>query len=165
MTRKAKKQPSQNAIVRRIIVRVIKKTGATLFEVAALFLETKYKGVRLIKKGEIRKIVARLLHEGELERQSNNCYKLTQFGIVRALPEIKRELSNDDKVRILVFDIPERERKRRDCFRRHIRMLGFNPHQKSVWISYENCEDWIEELVDYHKVGDYVSLYIGKHIW
>jgi len=110
------------------------------------------------------RLICYLRNQGEIEEVGEGYYRLTNKGVVRSLPYIRRKLTRDGKLRILVFDIPEKEKKRRNYFRRHIRLLGFRPFQKSVWISYENCEDWIEKLVDYHKVGDWVALYIGEHV-
>jgi len=160
-----KSSVNRTAIVRRVIIQSLKNTGSWIFDLAVIPLETKYKGFRLAKRGELRKILARLIYQKEIEKCNPNRYRLTQLGMIKALPEIKKELVHDGKTRILVFDVPESERKRRDHFRRHLKLLGFKKHQQSVWISYEDCEAWIEQLVDYHKVGNYVSLYIGEHVW
>jgi len=165
MAQSTKKQPNRRDVFRRTIVRLVKNVASGLIDLTALPLETRYKGVRLMKKGEFRKIFSRLLYEGEIEVLDKNKYKLTALGVVRTLPEIKKELVQDGKVRILVFDIPETKRSVRDKFRRHIRTLGFKKHQQSVWVSEYDCENWMLKVIDYHKVGDYVSLYIGNHIW
>ncbi len=159
-----KTKNTQRNIVRRLIIRAIKHTGAGLFEFFTIPLTTRYKGMRLLDPRQVQKIVDRLIYEQELEPKGKY-YRLTQLGAVRMLPIIKKELAVDGKIRILVFDIPEGERKLRDRFRRHIKMLGFKQHQLSVWISRYKCEDWIEDLVDYHDVEGYVSLYVGEHIW
>ena len=105
------------------------------------------------------------MDQGELTRQSHNRYKLTEKGVIKLLPMIKPALARDGKVRILVFDVPENRKLCRDRFRRHIRMLGFTLHQKSVWVSRYNCEKWLLKVADYHRIKDCVSLYIGEHVW
>jgi DNA-binding transcriptional regulator PaaX len=152
-------------IVRRAIVRALKCVGAGLFEFTTLPLTIKYKGGRLLTPGQVRKIVNDLLYEGELKQLPNKRYRLTPLGVARVLPIVNRSLTTDGQIRIIVFDVPESERRRRDRFRRHIKLLGFKQHQKSVWVSRYNCEDWLTAIIDYHQVGNYVSLYIGNHIW
>ncbi len=165
MTKYTRKQPSRRDLVRRRVLDLAGGMAVTLIDLAALPLEIRYKGVRLMKKGEFRKIFSRLLDEGELERVARSKYKLTTLGVTRALPEISRQLAGDGKIRVLVFDVPEDKRDMRDAFRRHIKLLGFKKHQQSVWVSRYRCEDWLEQLLDYHKIGSYVSLYIGEHVW
>lgn len=118
-----------------------------------------------MKKNEFRKIFSNLLHEDEIEKVEGNKYRFTTLGTTRALPEIHKKLAEDGRIRVLVFDVPEDKRSLRDAFRRHIKLLGFKKHQQSVWVSHYSCEDWLEQLLDYHKAGKYVSLYIGEHIW
>lgn len=147
--------------VRASIADLIIDAKDLVFDIGELIDSYGYRGVYQ----KLRQSLYRLDRRGEIKRKSGDKYQLTKFGVVKLLPKIRRHLAKDKKVRILVFDIPETEKKRRDHFRRHIRMLGFKLHQKSVWVSYENCEQWLLPIIHYHKVGKYVSLYIGKHIW
>lgn len=41
----------------------------------------------------------------------------------------------DGKWRLIIFDIPERRRSRRDFLRQELRALGFHQLQKSAWVS------------------------------
>lgn len=165
MVNKIKNRINNKSIVRRVILDLLKKGAIATFDLAAIFLETKYKGFRLIEKGAIRRAVYELIKDDELVDSGNQRYRFTNLGIVRALPEINKVLKNDGKLRILVFDIPEEKRILRDRFRRQIKELGFKKHQQSVWISRYDCENWMLKVIEYHKVGAYVSLYIGEHIW
>lgn len=160
----AKLQPSRRDIARGIIVQHLKGITLNIVDFATLPLRTNYKGVRLMKQNEFRKIFANLLNEQEIKRVKPNQYKITSFGVIKALPVIERHLAKDGRIRILVFDVPEKERKRRDAFRRHIKLLGFTKHQQSVWVSKYDCENWLEKLLDYHKMGKYVSLYLGIQV-
>lgn len=148
--------------IRKLIIVALKDLSSLVFDLATLPLIIRYKGSRGRTLGSL---VNYLATRGEIEKVGKSKYRLTDFGIVKSLPYIRKRLTSDGRVRVLVFDIPERERKKRDRLRCHLRLLGFKPVQKSVWISYEDCEHWIETLVNYHKVGNYVSLYVGKHIW
>lgn len=109
--------------------------------------------------------MCQLVNQGELIRQSKNRYQLTDKGMLKVLPMIKPHLAKDGLMRVLVFDVPEDRRLLRDRFRRHINLLGFQMHQKSVWVSKYDCEKWLLKIADYHGVKNYVSLYIGEHIW
>ncbi|MFA5009635.1 MAG: hypothetical protein WC553_00135 [Patescibacteria group bacterium] len=156
---------SQRDYLRRAIIAALLKAGAGVFEFFTLPLTVRYKGSRLLTKAQVHKIVNKLIYEGELIRTKDDRYQFTAFGTTRILPFIHPILARDGNLRILVFDVPESERRRRDCFRHHIRFLGFTLHQRSVWVSKFKCEDWIDRLVDYHKMGDWVSLYIGKQVY
>lgn len=111
------------------------------------------------------RIMCQLVDQNELTRQSQTRYKLTGKGVMKLLPSVRPHLAKDGKVRILVFDIPETRRLHRDRFRQHIKMLDFQLHQKSVWVSKYNCERWLLAIADYHGVKDCVSLYVGEHVW
>jgi hypothetical protein len=159
-----KLKPSRREVVREILIRHLKGAILGFIDLAAIPLETSYKGSRPMKRGEFKKIFANLLNEQEIERIRPNKYRMTSLGVIQALPVIERHLAKDDKMRVLVFDIPENKRKQRDTFRRHIKLLGFKKHQQSVWVSKYDCESWLTELLDYHKLGDYVSLYLGVQV-
>ncbi len=52
-----------------------------------------------------------------------------------ALQDFTFDLSKPDGItRLLIFDIPEDERKKRDWLRAQLVAVGFKPLQKSVWI-------------------------------
>lgn len=51
-----------------------------------------------------------------------------------AAPPVFSEDESDGTVRIVTFDIPERERKKRDVLRECLKMIGFRQLQKSVWM-------------------------------
>lgn len=58
--------------------------------------------------------------------------------------EIKRERKSDGITRLVVFDIPEQERKKRDIIRSELIGCGFRSLQKSVWIGeYPLTKDFI----------------------
>lgn len=53
----------------------------------------------------------------------------------------------DNVLRIVTFDIPERQRGKRDWIRENLRLIDFMPLQKSVWIGYSPLpEDFLEDL-------------------
>lgn len=68
----------------------------------------------------------------------------------------------DAKWRILIYDIPEREKSGRERLRHFIRQLGFGMVQRSSWIS---CYDYLAILGEFfndEKISDYICIYEGK---
>lgn len=64
----------------------------------------------------------------------------------------------DKKWRIVLFDVPEKDRKFRDVLREHLRELKFYKLQHSVFISPYPCEKQLLELVALYKVGSFVRI-------
>ncbi len=77
------------------------------------------------------------------------------------LEEMKLKIPKkwDNHWRIIMYDIPNRQRKASDAFRRKIREMGLYQLQKSVWISPYAC---LEELEFLCSVFD---LNIDRHIF
>ncbi|MAF79758.1 hypothetical protein CL629_01630 [bacterium] len=58
-----------------------------------------------------------------------------------------KSLRERDKNMIIAFDIPESERRKRDWLRVELRLLGFDPIQKSVWFGpYPLPREFIQSL-------------------
>lgn len=72
--------------------------------------------------------------------------------------EIKKPARWDNKWRIVIFDIPEKQRKLRDVFRKQLKHLEFHELQHSVWIHPYNCVGEIQYLIDFYNVSKYVHL-------
>jgi DNA-binding transcriptional regulator PaaX len=65
--------------------------------------------------------------------------------------KISRPKRWDNKWRIIVFDIPERQKYSRDCIRILFKKIGLVKLQKSVWIYPFPCENVIElAKTNYH---------------
>lgn len=100
-------------------------------------LSIKYKGVDY---AAIFNLAQRLRKSGYLEisKETNKkFFKLTPKG--RNLTELIKFSFGykkwDGKWRVLIFDIPEKTRGRRDFLRRRLKELGFKQLQQSVWIT------------------------------
>jgi virulence-associated protein VapD len=64
-----------------------------------------------------------------------------------AFPMPAYALEKDSVIKIVVFDIPERERKKRDWLRVALHQLGFRMLQRSVWIGRTKIpEDFLSDL-------------------
>lgn len=64
--------------------------------------------------------------------------------------------------RIIIFDIPEKDRKGRDFLRSKMQDLGFYTLQKSVLVTPWECRDEIDFIKHFYGLGDYVNLIKAK---
>jgi len=66
-------------------------------------------------------------------------------------------------MRIVCFDIPEKERKKRRWIREELLSLEYQPLQKSVWVGFAPLpEDFFEDL-DLLSLRDHIHLFsVGK---
>ncbi|KKP31830.1 MAG: hypothetical protein A2312_01105 [Candidatus Staskawiczbacteria bacterium RIFOXYB2_FULL_32_9] len=55
----------------------------------------------------------------------------------------------DKKIRVVIFDIPNSQRIKRNAFRGKLKELGFYSTQKSVWLHPYECKDQIKILMDF----------------
>lgn len=82
-----------------------------------------------------------------------NQYQLTRKGKMEIL---KYRIQNkrrkwDGKWRLVIFDVPEEKRGRRNTLRNRLRYLGFKELQKSVWVYPYEAEKELRELLKiYH---------------
>ncbi len=91
-----------------------------------------------------------------IEKKNKNIYMfLTKEGEKEAgryqLNEmyIKKPKKWDKKWRLIIFDIPENHRIKRDLFRGKLKELGFYQLQKSVWVYPYSCQKEINLLRDF----------------
>ena len=85
--------------------------------------------------------------------------KITQQGwekIQSLLPVYKRPGSWNGQWHLVVFDVPERLRRKRDLLRDKLMALNFGMLQKSVWLSPFDYLEIIDKLVDFYKISPYV---------
>ena len=115
--------------------------------------------------------IKRLEERGYIDKgimENEVCIKLTELGAKRlgekrnsrkekALLNLKDKTDKwDGKWRVVIFDIPEVNKRIRQALRETLKVLGFWPLQKSVWISKKN---YTKELREW--IGD---LGLSKHI-
>ena len=70
----------------------------------------------------------------------------------------------DLKWRIVLFDIPEDEREKRDAFRKHLTHLGLRKLQHSAGITPFDCENEIDFIVELLDIKKYVRFIVASHI-
>ena len=100
----------------------------------------------------------RLRKEGciEVQKKNHQIYiRLTEEGRKRAGIyqindlKVKRPKRWDRKWRLVLFDIEELQRTKREAFRGILKNLGFKPLQQSVWMYPYECRDEIALLRDF----------------
>lgn len=69
--------------------------------------------------------------------------------------KIKRPKKWDGKFRMMIFDIPEDERKKRDLLRCGLRRIGFKIVQRSVYIYPFECKKEVDLICDWYEVKKY----------
>jgi len=75
------------------------------------------------------------------------------------LPSTRYEKKEENTIKIVVFDIPEKEKNKRDWLRSVLKNLNFNMVQKSVWMGKSKLpEEFIEDL-DYLNILSYVEIF------
>ena len=78
--------------------------------------------------------------------------------------EIPRPKQWDRKWRIILFDIPEDERKLRDALRRHFKVLGCHEFQKSVFVHPFECRNEIDFLIEFYHARRFVRFVVAHEI-
>lgn len=68
----------------------------------------------------------------------------------------------DKKWRLLIYDIPEKYRHKRDALRVFIAQLGFGKVQGSCWVSPYDLSLKLHEFCKKQKIVDYICIYEGK---
>lgn len=107
---------------------------------------------RPLKKSALSQSLRRLRLKGLIDLEKTNrkkIFRLTNEGKSAAL--MGKALSNnkwDGKWRIVIFDIPEKQRKIRDVLRSRLKVWEFKAIQKSVWA---NKKDITKPLKDFIK--------------
>ena len=70
----------------------------------------------------------------------------------------------DRYFRMIVFDIPENKRSSRDSLRNKLKELNCVKYNDSVWVYPFPCEDEINFIANYWKVGKYVQFVLVKDL-
>ena len=109
--------------------------------------------------------VAQLKKNGFLVgRKLNNRtgYLLTEKGELRVFSIRLRQLPlrklPHGQWLMVLFDIPESLRRKRDRLRRGLRFLGFTSFQRSIWISRYDQHDALARRIRFHRLRPYVKI-------
>lgn len=111
-----------------------------------------------LKKSALSEAIKRLREKGFIEKEIKDgkvILKLTNLG-KEALGEPSEEW--DGKVRIVIFDIPEKKRVVRDLLRRKLKNWGFKKWQLSVWITKRNVTEKLRSLISELGIEQWVAV-------
>lgn len=104
-----------------------------------------------------------------IKRVGGNNYRVTNKGIKRinyskffrlALSKKKK----DEFLRVVVFDIPEKQKVKRELLRRKLKEFDFQMIQKSVFVSEYVCEKELLELCKILNLRKEVQIILAKNI-
>lgn len=171
------------------LYKFLKLTGDALNEIASMsshsfftrigrwsypnYLGIKKREENKLGKERVVRLIKYLKYNGYLYVQKDknkNAIILTPKGAEKIL-EIKRKIKGptltkrkDGKWQMVIFDIPEDIRKRRDYFRAGLKRLKYQQLQQSIWICpYDVLKD-TQELIKYFKLGSFVRLLLIEEI-
>ncbi len=85
------------------------------------------------------------------------CYKLDEMKI----PKPSRW---DRKWRVILFDIPEKQKRLRDALRMQLQRLGLKEFQKSVFVHPYECRNEIDFVIELYNARPYVRFVEAAHI-
>lgn len=124
-----------------------------------------------IEKQKFYSLLNHLKRQGLVEKNSNSSgilWKITAAGLdkLKLFEErggVDYEIARDDKLKIVLFDIPEKEKWKRAWIREALKFLRFKMLQKSVWIGKSRIpERFLEDLRTRHLLGCVHILEVGK---
>ncbi len=127
-------------------------------------LDRKYL-IRLIKEFKYERLV-----DFKENRDGTIKIVLTEDGTKKVLKynidEIKIKLPKqwDKKWRLVIFDIPDKKKQRRELLRSKLKELGFMLYQKSVFVLPYECENEINFVTEFFQLRPYVRLVTATKI-
>jgi CRISPR-associated endonuclease Cas2 len=110
--------------------------------------------IDIVEEGNKAKIY--LLEKGQ--------YKVITRSIKLLLDFKKKKKKWDGRWFMVFFDVPENERKKRDHLRQYLKMLGFYPYQKSVYIFPFECKKEVELIKRIVEGAKYLKYIIAEEI-
>jgi len=123
-----------------------------------------------IAEQTVRQALSRMVAQAWLSRSRENgraCYGLTERGaqrIAQIAPRIYEAAAEwDGRWRVVIYNIPERDRGRRDRLRKDLTLLGLAPLSTAVWISPRDVRAEILALARERTLAGGVQLFVGDY--
>lgn len=137
----------------------------TLGEISATIVETPYGNLRLRPRVTYYKTLKNLESHGfvkKIRRNYVNYYSLTTTGRELLHKKINKVRRSDGLSTIVIFDIPEDKSKQRTLFRRYLQQNDFILLQKSVFISPNQIQPELKEVIKELKLDNFVTVIDGR---
>jgi len=116
----------------------------------------------------IRQSLWRLRKAGFIEKKEKN-YFFTEKGKIIANHILKRKkiISKkwDGKYRLVIFDIPEKNKKTRDWLRQELYLIGYKKLQESVLIGRHPLPEDLISSIKQNKIGNFVNYVLADKIY
>lgn len=126
---------------------------------------TKPKLRRILKRLEKRKLISidgrgdkiqvKVLEGGRI--------KVIKYS-VKSLLEAKKNRKWNKRWFMVVFDVPEAERNKRDYLRKFLHDIGFYPYQQSVYVFPYECEEEVKLIKRIVEGGKYISYIVAERL-
>ena len=114
---------------------------------------------RLRKDGLVREVKGAGTPSLKLTERGREYLKKLHIRRAHAMPIAMYAPKSDDVLKIVIFDIPERERKKRGWLRSALRNLEFTMLQRSVWVGKVKLpERFLQDLQNLH-ITSYVEIF------
>lgn len=130
-----------------------------------------YKQIKSHQKQIISSSLGRLMAKGWISNTKKNnitTYQISNAGqdqLDNNLANLRlyKATNNYDKFLVIVFDIPEKNRKYRDDLRNYLQNHGFGRLHSSIWISYCNLSKNLKKYIKNNSIEKYITyLYTQK---
>lgn len=104
----------------------------------------------------------------EIEKDGGQAWLLTEKGrdkFLKIEPKFKNyKKRKDGKWIMIIFDIPEKMKKKRDLFRRQLQFLGFKILQKSIWVCPYDVLGDANNFIENFSLRSYIKIFLIEEI-
>lgn len=147
----------------QLILLVLEKSidGYCRFEDFANHHYRYHYGAPELKKSALAAALKRLREGGLVDESTDSgevIIRLTELGKTSLEGLAGLEEKWDGYWRIVIFDIPEKQRVVRNLLRRKLKEWGFKKWQQSVWVTKNNVTLKLRVLISKLEIGQWVSL-------
>jgi len=126
-------------------------------------LEKIIRNKKTVSKKSLQNAYYRAIKRGWVAIDDNGMPKLTALGRSQIEP-YDPSLLDKNTVLMVIFDIPEAQRPKRDRLRLVLKDLGFEQVQKSTWTSRLDYREHLKDEIKYSGLEEYVRVYEAKKV-
>lgn len=114
------------------------------------------------QKNSVRTAYYRAVKQQLIELDNQGVPYLTEKGLRKVKPYKPRKLKGS--LLMVIFDIPETERYKRQRLRLLLKELSFQKRQQSVWVSDKDHRQYLKAEIAEHGLKDYVEVFEARFI-